>query len=93
MINNCVEINMTQYKNWKVVLFDLGIERNIKGGICHHKLTDNEVKVKERNCFNKYQGLNLRKMEPFYVCCSMLLPLPLSILLSLPSYQQACDCG
>ena len=61
MINNCVEINMTQYKKKKVVLFDLRIK--VKGikRICHHKLTDNEVKVKERNCFNKYQCLNLSK--------------------------------
>lgn len=84
---------MTQYKNWKVLLFDLGIEWNIKGRICHHKLTDNEVKVKERKCFNKYQGLNLKKMEPFFSvapCCFHYLSL--SLLHSLPSNQQACDC-
>lgn len=85
MINNCVEINMTQYKELgknkgKVILFDLGI----KWGICRHKLTDNEVKVKERNCFNKKSRFKSEEMEPFFLslCCVFL---SLSLSLSLPS--------
>lgn len=66
MINNCVEINMTQYKNLESGIVWFSKRKNGGKRICHHKLTDNEVKVKERNCFNKYQGSKSKgKMEPF----------------------------
>ena len=62
---------MTQYKKWKCVLFDLGIKEY--KGICHHKLTDNEVKVKERNCFNKFQGFKSKEMDLFFIVSCWLL--------------------